>query len=302
VLETCDGQEAVERANETLPDVILLDVMMPRMDGYTAVRKLRAAYATRHIPIVMLTAKTSPSDKVQGLEGGANDYVTKPWQAAELMLRVRNVLEWSRVQRSANPLTGCREICRSTRRSAPGSSRRCRSRCSSSTSTSSRPSTITTATRAATRRSSGLAQIITQTSQRRAGTNTDFVGHIGGDDFVVLTSADRGEDLGEEIITEFNKAAGLLYDPADRERGYVEVRNRLHQLERFPVMSVTIALVSTDRMPVTHLAQLIDIAQELKAHGKGIPGSVLVGERRRQTPGAPGPAARGLARHHESSG
>ena len=73
-----------------------------------------------------------------------------------------------------------------------------------------------------------------------------------------------------------------LYDQEDRERGHVEVLSRRHTVERFPLMSLTIALVSTDRVPVTHLAELIDIAQELKAHGKGIRGSVLVGERRRR--------------------
>ena len=108
------------------------------------------------------------------------------------------------------------------------------------------------------------------------------MGHIGGDDFVVLSSCDAAESIGEEIIEAFNKAAMELYDEEDRSRGHVDVLNRRHVVERFPLMSLTIALVSTDRVPVTHLAQLIDIAQELKAHGKGIPGSVMVGERRRR--------------------
>ncbi len=68
----------------------------------------------------------------------------------------------------------------------------------------------------------------------------------------------------------------------------MQVLNRRHVVEQFPLMSLTIALVSTDRVPVTHLAQLIDIAQELKAHGKGIPGSVMVGERRRRNDPPPG--------------
>src|SRR6185369_14624180 len=109
-----------------------------------------------------------------------------------------------------------------------------------------------------------------------------FVGHIGGDDFVVLCPCDTAEPLGDEILEWFNTAAMDLYDPEDRERTHIEVLNRRHVVERFPLMSLTIAMVSTDRVPVTHLAQLIDIAQELKAHGKGIPGSVVVGERRRR--------------------
>ena len=281
VIEACDGEQAVTRANESIPDVALLDVMMPNVDGYEACRRLRASFVTRHIPIIMLTAKTAVSDKVQGLEGGANDYITKPWQARELVARISRALEWSRQQRSASPLTGLpgnlsinEEITRRLALEQPfamlqididyfkafndqyGYAR---------------------GDQAIQR----LAQIVTGASDRHGG-STNFVGHIGGDDFVIVTAADKAEDLGEEIIAEFNRSVGNLYDKPDRDRGYVEVRNRLHHLERFPLMSLTIALVSTERMPVSHLAQLIDIAQELKAHGKGIPGNVLVGERRRQ--------------------
>jgi len=92
---------------------------------------------------------------------------------------------------------------------------------------------------------------------------------------------DDSEVIAEFIVNEFNQTVPGLYDPEDQERGHVEVRNRLHQMDQFPLMSLTVALVSTDSVSVTHLAQLIDIAQELKEHGKGIPGSVVVGERRR---------------------
>ena len=218
-----------------------------------------------------------------GLEGGANDYLTKPWQARELTLRVRNALEWSRQQRSASPLTGLpgnlsinEEI---TRRLALGEGFALLQIDIDFFKAFNDHYGYARGDQAIQR----LALIVGEASQRHGGA-ANFLGHIGGDDFLVLTRADQAEELGEEIISEFNRAVGHLYDPPDRERGYVEVRNRLHHLERFPLMSLTIALVSTDRMPVTHLAQLIDIAQELKAHGKGIPGSVLVGERRRQSP------------------
>jgi len=281
VIEASDGEQAVEQAHQHQPDLLLLDVMMPHLDGYEVCRRLRSSFTTRQIPIIMLTAKTAESDRIQGLEGGANDYVTKPWQARELMLRVRNVLEWSKQQRSASPLTGLpgnlsigEEIARRLAGEAAfallqldidhfkafndmyGYTRGDKA--------------IQT-----------LASVIVHASNRHGGPS-NFIGHIGGDDFVVLAAAEEAEDLGEEIIEEFNRQILTLYDPADRERGYVEVRNRLHELERFPLMSMTIALVSTDRIPVSHQAQLLDIAQELKAHGKGIPGSVLVGERRRQ--------------------
>ena len=281
VLEACDGREAVDAAHEHMPDLLLLDVMMPNMDGHEVCRSLRSSFTTRHIPIVMLTARTETKDKLSGLEGGANDYVTKPWDKRELMLRVRNVLEWSHQQRSASPLTGL-----------PGNhsiNDEIRRRIAVSESFALLQIDVDHfkafndyyGYARGDQAIQLLARILTESTGRLGGAD-GFVGHIGGDDFVVLTSPDCAEALGEDILEWFNNAARDLYDQEDRERGYVEVLNRRHVVERFPLMSLTIALVSTDRVPVTHLAELIDIAQELKAHGKGIPGSVLVGERRRR--------------------
>jgi len=281
-----DGKQALELAPQTMPDLILLDVMLPFFDGYEVCRRLRHSFSTRHIPIIMLTAKTEVEGKIQGLEGGANDYVIKPWEKRELMLRIRNVLEWSRQQRSASPLTGL-------------------------------PGNLTINEELQRRLATGepfamlqididyfksfndhygyargdhaiqtLSRILVDRSQRY-GAAGDFIGHIGGDDFVVLTSPQMAEPLGEAILVAFDVAVKSLYDPADLARGHLEVPNRRHQVERFPVMSLTIAMVSTDLKPVSHLAELVDIAQELKAHGKGIAGSILVGERRRAADAAP---------------
>ncbi len=282
VIEATDGREAVALAQSDAPDLLLLDVMMPMMDGHEVCRQLRVSFSTRHIPIVMLTARTEMTSKVQGLEGGANDYVTKPWNRDELLLRVRNVLDWSQQQRAASPLTGL-----------PGNhsiNDEIRMRLARNT-----PFALLQVDvdhfkafndyygyARGDQAIQMLARILTEAVQRRGGAE-GFVGHIGGDDFVVLTLPEDAEVLGEEILEWFNTAARELYDEEDRERGHVEVLNRRHVVERFPLMSLTIALVSTDRVPVTHLAELIDIAQELKAHGKGIPGSVLVGERRRRS-------------------
>jgi GGDEF domain-containing protein len=199
------------------------------------------------------------------------------------MQRVRNALEWSHQQRSASPLTGL-----------PGNhsiNAEIRRRLGDN-----RPFALLQVDVDHFKAFNDyygygrgdeaiqlLARILSE-SVYRTGDAAGFVGHIGGDDFVVLCSCDAAEPLGESIIDWFNTAATDLYDEEDRTRGHVEVLNRRHVVERFPLMSLTIALVSTDRVPVTHLAQLIDIAQELKAHGKGIPGSVMVGERRRREP------------------
>ena len=281
VLEAANGAEAVAIAQEQVPDLIVLDVMMPEMDGVEVCNRLRGSFTTRHIPVIMLTARAGRDDRMNGLVQGANDYVTKPFDLRELVQRVRNTLDWSRQQRSASPLTGL-----------PGNhsiNAEIRSRLGDS-----RPFALMQIDVDHFKAFNDyygygrgdeaiqlLARILTESVHRVSGAG-GFVGHIGGDDFVVLCPCDEAEVLGEEILAWFNVAAAQLYDAEDRDRGHVQVLNRRHVAETFPLMSLTIALVSTDRVPVTHLAQLIDIAQELKAHGKGIPGSVMVGERRRR--------------------
>ena len=106
VLTAGDGEEAVAIADEKNPDLILLDIMMPKMDGYEACRKIREKH---NMPIIMLTARAEELDKVLGLEMGADDYVTKPFGTRELIARVkanlrRSVIKGQDEQKSANVL------------------------------------------------------------------------------------------------------------------------------------------------------------------------------------------------------
>ena len=294
VIEAPDGQTALDRVRETMPDLVLLDVMMPRSDGYEVCRQLRDSFLTRHIPIIMLTAKSEVEDRLAGLRGGANDYIIKPWEFRELQARVRNTLEWSKAQRSANPLTGLpgnhsidEEIRRRIELGHPFALLQIDIDSFKAFNDHYGYSRGDEAIRV-------LARILVDNAQRQGG-GGNFVGHIGGDDFVVLSSPEYADELAEAIIAAFDPAAAALYDHQDRARGCIEVANRKHVMERFPFMSLTIALVSTDRMPVSHQAQLIDIASELKARGKGITGSVVVGERRSRGHAGEGDAAEEVA-------
>lgn len=85
-IEAYDGEQAIELAHSEKPDLILLDIMLPKMDGFTVCRKLRETIST---PIIMITAKEEEVDKVLGLELGADDYITKPFSTRELMARVK---------------------------------------------------------------------------------------------------------------------------------------------------------------------------------------------------------------------
>ena len=92
VARAADGEEALMMVQETPPDLLVLDWMMPNLSGMEVCRRLRAAKPTRALPILMLTARSDESDKVRGLDTGADDYLTKPFAMAELMARVRSLL------------------------------------------------------------------------------------------------------------------------------------------------------------------------------------------------------------------
>ncbi|MFW8593117.1 phosphate regulon transcriptional regulator PhoB [Cribrihabitans neustonicus] len=92
VLKAADGEEALLKVEEDLPDILILDWMMPHLSGIEVCRRLKARSETRNIPVIMLSARTEEVDKVRGLETGADDYVVKPYSVAELMARVRTQL------------------------------------------------------------------------------------------------------------------------------------------------------------------------------------------------------------------
>jgi two-component system phosphate regulon response regulator PhoB len=111
------GDEAELRLAETVPDLVILDWMLPGVSGLEICRRLRAREATKTLPVIMLTARGEEAERVRGLSIGADDYVVKPFSVPELMARVRALLRRSRPERVANHLTaGDLDLDRETRR------------------------------------------------------------------------------------------------------------------------------------------------------------------------------------------
>ncbi|HKW92139.1 MAG TPA: SpoIIE family protein phosphatase [Methylomirabilota bacterium] len=106
VTSAADGLEAVEAVHRQTPDLILLDVMMPRADGLEALRRIREHGPTAQVPVIMLTAKTALADKMTGFERGADDYVAKPFEPAEIVARVQALLRRTAQSRVVSPLLG----------------------------------------------------------------------------------------------------------------------------------------------------------------------------------------------------
>ena len=92
IITAADGEEGLKKTRKESPNLILLDVMMPKMNGYQVCRELKKDEATKKIPVIMLTAKGQQSDKFWGKETGADEYVTKPFDMDELMEKIRGLL------------------------------------------------------------------------------------------------------------------------------------------------------------------------------------------------------------------
>jgi len=93
VLVAYNGEEGLNQARKENPDLILLDLMLPKLDGYKVCRLLKFDERFKHIPILMLTAKTQEKDKILGKETGADEYITKPFDMDEVMIKVKNYLK-----------------------------------------------------------------------------------------------------------------------------------------------------------------------------------------------------------------
>jgi diguanylate cyclase (GGDEF)-like protein len=274
-----DGVEALERAQELRPDLVLVDVMMPRMDGFQVVDRLRSDPRTSSVSIIMLTAKALTADKVLGITTGADDYIIKPFDPVELVARVKGTLRRAREMRAISPLTGL-----------PGNARiqeeiQIRIR-------DGHPFALLyadldnfksyndhygflrgdEALRA-------VGRIIQEVALEHGGSRV-FVGHLGGDDFVLVSPIDMAEDLCLRIIERCDREIPFLYDPEDRERGYIEVENRQGRIEQFPPLSISIGVVTTERRTFRHPGEAVTIATELKEFAKRSTGSSYLVDRR----------------------
>ena len=105
VTEAGDGEEAITVANETPPDAVILDWMLPRMSGVEVCRQIRRRPDTRNVPVIMLTARSEEADKVRGLNVGADDYMTKPFSMVELLARVRALLRRAKPSQAKGQLS-----------------------------------------------------------------------------------------------------------------------------------------------------------------------------------------------------
>jgi GGDEF domain-containing protein len=112
------------------------------------------------------------------------------------------------------------------------------------------------------------------------GGSSTFVGHVGGDDFVMMCSAELAERIAETVIERFDGKAADQYDDADRALGYIEITNRRGEIQKFPFLSISIGIASTARRSFSHYAEAVAVATEMKSFTKGTAGSSWAMDRR----------------------
>jgi diguanylate cyclase (GGDEF)-like protein len=280
VLVAHDGEQALAVVHERKPDLAVVDVRMPRMDGLELTRRLRADPMTAALPIIMLTAKGLSVDKVVGLTAGADDYIVKPFDTSELVARVRSTLRRTQEFREVSPLTGL-----------PGNNRILRE----------------IADRVRGGRDYAVCYIdidrfksvndaygfgrgdefigVLARSLHKAVVNVTappaFLGHVGGDDFVIVCQPEQVRPITEQAVYDFERAADEIYDPEDAERGYLEIVDRRGNVQRPRLVTISVGVALSTARVFTDPREVIAVATEMKNVAKKEPGSFVAYDRRR---------------------
>jgi diguanylate cyclase (GGDEF)-like protein len=274
-----DGMEALERAGELRPDLVLLDVMMPRIDGFEVAQRLRKNPQTANASIIMLTAKALSADKVTGLQAGADDYIIKPFDPIELLARVKGTLRRAKEMRNLSPLTALpgniriqEEIERQVREGRDFAVLYCdldNFKAYNDQKGFVRGDRLIQA----------AARIIQDAVVEHAGAE-GFVGHVGGDDFVAVLGPDEAETVAKRICERFDEGLEAFYDVEDLERGFVRMEDRKGVLQDIPLVSISVGIASSGKRRFAHYGEAVAVATEMKSFAKRDPGSSYAVDRR----------------------
>lgn len=268
-----NGLQALEKVTQHQDIIcIIMDLMMPHLDGLKTTHILKANFATYHLPIIILTSQIAVEDMVLSVEMGADDYMKKPFDPIELKARLLMNLRRADRDQNSNPLT-----------KLPGNAIINR--------------TITT------RLAHPLAilyadldnfkayndkygftlgdNIICYAAQtlafsvKMAGNSSDFLGHVGGDDFVIVATPDKAEVIAQKICTEFDKGIAPFYSAEDQARKKIIAFDRQGIQREFPLVSFSVAIVTNEQRELTTIPQIAQIAAELKHYAKSKPGGAI---------------------------
>jgi PleD family two-component response regulator len=257
------GQVALESVRKQLPDLIMLDINLPDMSGYDLCKALRTTSRTSNIPIIFLTQKDERSDKIIGLELGADDYITKPFDIEEVRLRVVNAIAASHRQSQVDAISGLPTgalIEEHLRGLLRGDS-------DAWTYIDARIVHFDTFSEiygwSAADEVIRYMALLASEVIAKSGTYEDFIGHPGRDRFVIVTRANDAAPLMESLQKRFQQEVRQHYTFIDRERGYLLADDGAGE-RRVPLMTLALGSVSprTDRF--SDIREITELAAEVR--------------------------------------
>lgn len=254
------GSDALEKTRQGMPHLIVLDIMLPDIDGFEVCRALRLNTRTSHIPIIFLTQRDERSDRLKGLEQGADNYITKPFDIEELKLYVQNAIARSERESLTDPQTGLpagrliedelRKMIRQRKGWAFMDIRL----------NNYDPFKDVYGFIAANDVLRFTAMLIGEVMDG-AGTASDFIGHAGGDNFIIITSEETAPEIRQKLKARFKEEVQSHYNFMDRQQGYILAPDEAGKIQQTPLMTMAVGIVS----PSTHVFADIREITELAA-------------------------------------
>jgi PleD family two-component response regulator len=252
------GNDALDLCRRNLPSVIILDIQLPDIDGYEVCRRLRGSLRTSHIPILFLTQRDERSDKITGLELGADDYITKPFDIEELKLRVQNAIKRAQWENLTSPTTGLpsgkliEEQLRKLMRHHNWAILY-----------------VGINHIAGFNEAYGFvagddvfrfAAMVLSDGVDQHGTDSDFIGHIGADNFMIISRADHAEAVRSYITERFKSEVGTFYSFRDRERGYIVLDDQDEEERHVPLMTLAVGTITAETAQFADIREITEIA------------------------------------------
>ncbi len=256
------GSDALEKTKQVLPHLIVLDIMLPDIDGYEVCRNLRTNMRTSHIPVIFLTQKDERSDKLQGLELGADDYITKPFDIEELKLRVQGAIKRSERESLTDPRSGLpagRLIEEQLRRII-----REKGWALLDAGISHFDSFKNIYGFVAGDDVLRFSAVLMNEVVDEVGNSADYIGHAGGDNFIIITTEEKADAIKSRLKERFNQEVQTHYNFMDRQQGFVQSPMSDGTAEKVPFMTMAIGVVSPSQFSFADIREITELSAEAR--------------------------------------
>lgn len=256
------GSDALEKTKQVLPHLIVLDIMLPDIDGYEVCRNLRTSMRTSHIPVIFLTQKDERSDKLQGLELGADDYITKPFDIEELKLRVQGAIRRSERESLTDPRSGLpagRLIEEQLRRIIREKGWALLDARVNNFETFKDVYGFVAGDDVLRFTAMLIGEVVDE-----LGSTADFIGHAGGDNFIIITNEPKADAIKARLKERFDKEVETHYNFIDRQQGFVQAPAADGSTSQVPFMNMSVGIVSPSLHSFADIREITELAAEAR--------------------------------------